>query len=86
MGLESACLLKWRPFWLSTRYVLALLSTPPHRPSAPSVNGARWGGRDDLGWVWERVEDNLGMRAAMAVAKVVEKGRVVGLDGTLGVM
>ena len=26
------------------------------------------------------------MRAAMAVAKVVEKGRVVGLDGTVGVL
>ena len=28
----------------------------------------------------------MGMRAALAVAKMVEKGRVVGLDGTLGVL
>ena len=28
------------------------------------------------------MEDNLGMRAAMAVAKMVEKGRVVGLEAS----
>ena len=31
------------------------------------------------------MEDNLGMRAATAVAKMVEKGRVVGLGASLGV-
>ena len=48
------------------------------RPSlGPSLTGV-------LGRVLEWVGDNLGMRAALAVAKMVEKGRVVGLDGTLG--
>ena len=89
MGLEWACLLKWRPPFCrstrSTRYILALISTPTHHPRVPRVNGARWGGRDDLGWAWERVEGNLGVRAAMAVAKLVEKGRVVGLGACHGV-
>ena len=39
-----------------------------------------------LGRIWEWAEDNLGMRAATAVTKMVEKGRVVGLDGTLGAL
>ena len=41
---------------------------------------------DAVGMAWEWLEGNLGMRAAMAVAKMVEKGRVVELDGTLGVL
>ena len=48
------------------------------------VERVAWNGRDDLGWAWEWVEGNLDMRAATAVAKMVEKGRVVGLDATLG--
>ena len=43
------------------------------------VERVAWNGRDDLGWAWEWVEDNLGVRAATAVAKLVERGRVVGL-------
>ena len=38
-----------------------------------------------LGWVLEWVEDNLGVRAPTAVAKMVEKGRVVGLGACQGV-
>ena len=48
------------------------------------VERVAWRGRDDLGWVWEWVEDNLGVRAATAVAKMVEKGRVVGLEDLSG--
>ena len=48
------------------------------------VERVSWRGRDDLGWVWEWVEDNLGVRAATAVAKMVEKGRVVGLEDLSG--
>ena len=50
------------------------------------VERVAWRGRDDLGWVWESVEGNLDMRAAMAVAKMVEKGRVVGLGASQGVL
>ena len=39
-----------------------------------------------LGLSWEWVEPNLRMRAAMAVAKMVEKGRVVGLGASQGVL
>ena len=60
-----------------------LISKPK---SIHRVERVAWRGRDDLGWAWERVEGNLGVRAAMAVAKLVEKGRVVGLGATLGVL
>ena len=48
------------------------------------VERVAWNGRDDLGWAWEWVEDNLGVRAATAVAKLVERGRVVGLEDLSG--
>ena len=37
-----------------------------------------------VGLAWEWLEGNLGMRAAMAVAKVVERGRVVGFEDLSG--
>ena len=49
------------------------------------VERVAWRGRDELGWAWEWVEGNLDMRAAMAVAKMVEKDRVVGLGASQGV-
>ena len=39
-----------------------------------------------LGRVLEWVEDNLGMRAALAVAKWGERGRIVGLEASQGVL
>ena len=59
-------------------------STVPSHQSVQFVSGAHRGARNELRWFWEWVEDNLGVRAATAVAKMVEKGRVVGLDATLG--
>ena len=61
-------------------------SIVPSHQSVQFVSGAHWGACDELGLAWEWVEDNLRMRAALVVAKMVEKGRVVELDGTLGVL
>ena len=58
-------------------------STVPSHQSVHSVSGARWGARDDLGWVLKWVEDNLGMRSATAVAKMVEKGSHHGSRGAM---
>ena len=72
---------------------MTLYISPPGVRSRPSLGPALTGVRrhpvialGDLGRVLEWVEDNLGMRAAMAVAKMVEKGRVAGLEATLGVL
>ena len=59
-----------------------LISKPK---SIHRVERVAWRGRDDLGWAWEWVEDNLDMRAATTVAKVVEKGRVAGLGASQSV-
>ena len=58
-------------------------STVPSHQSVQFVSGAHRGARNELRWFWEWVEHNLGVRAATAVAKMVEKGRVVGLDAIL---
>ena len=50
------------------------------------LEGAPRGSLREIGWLWERMGDTLGVRAALAVAKVVEKGRVEGLGATLGVL
>ena len=60
-----------------------MISKPP---SIHRVDRVAWRGRGDLGWFWEWVEGNLDMRAATAVAKMVEKGRVAGLEASQDVL
>ena len=48
------------------------------------VERVAWRGRDELGWAWEWVEDNLGVRAATAGAKMVEKEKGRGTWGYTG--
>ena len=50
------------------------------------VERVAWRGRDDLGWALKWVEDNLDMRAATEVAKMVEKGLVAGLEASQDVL
>ena len=59
-------------------------STIPSHQTVKFVSGAHRDARNELRWFWEWVEDNLGVRAATAVAKMVEKGRVVGLEDLSG--
>ena len=61
-------------------------SRPSLGPTLTGVRGHSVSALGGLGRIWEWAEDNLGMRAATAVTKMVEKGRVVGLDGTLGAL
>ena len=65
---------------------LALFSGPPLVPTLSGVRGHSVSVFGELGRGLEWVEDNLGMRAATVVARMVEKGRVVGLGASQGVL